>query len=267
MTTVNPTVRLAEYGDKYEHIKLERRDGILQMTFHSGGDSFRMSGLGHAEIADAFYHVGADHENKVVIMTGTGDAFSANWERGSFDKSTADAHARIHYEGRRILHNLLDVESIVISAINGPSIVHPFPVCADIVLCSDNAAFQDNHVAKGGVVAGDGANIIWQHLLGPTRGKYFLLTGQLLSAQEALALGVVNEVLPRDKLLARAWQLAEQLAQKPQTTLRYSRLVLNQHYRRLMLDDLSFSYGMQKLGQATAAPKSSDPNWGTGAKS
>jgi enoyl-CoA hydratase/carnithine racemase len=262
MSVVNPAVRFEDYREKYQHIRLERRDGIVQMTFHSRGGPFKMSGLAHAEAADAFYHVGADHENRVVIVTGTGDSFCDNWERGSFDKSTGEAHARIHYEGRRLLQNLLDVESIVISAVNGPSIVHSFPVVADICLCSDDATFQDNHVAKGGVPVGDGANVIWQHLLGPTRGKYFLLLGQLLSAQEALQLGVVNEVLPRAALLQRAWALAEELVKRPATTLRYSRLILNQHYRRLMLDELPGSYALQKLGQATNTIKPLDGKWG-----
>jgi enoyl-CoA hydratase/carnithine racemase len=262
MPVVNPTVAFADYRDKYENIRFSREDGIVEMTFHTGGGPFVMSGLAHAEAGDAFFNVGADHENKIVILTGTGDVFCNSWTRDSFDRSTQEGHARINYEGRRILQNLLDVESIVISAINGPSVVHSFPVVADICLCATHATFQDNHVSKGGSPVGDGANIIWQHLLGPTRGKYFLLLGQLLTAQEALALGVVNEVLAPEDLLPRARALALELAQAPHAALRYSRLILNQQLRRLMLDELAFSYGMQMLGQATAVPLPPEKRWG-----
>ena len=55
------------------------------------------------------------------------------------------------------------------------------------------------------------SQIVWQELLGPNRGKYFLMTGQKLSAQEALDLGVVNEVVPRDQLMTRAREHAEKL--------------------------------------------------------
>ena len=48
--------------------------------------------------------------------------------------------------------------------------------------------------------------VIWPLLLGPNRGRYFLLTGQTLSAQEALTLGVVNEVVPHEQVLGRAWE-------------------------------------------------------------
>jgi enoyl-CoA hydratase/carnithine racemase len=69
---------------------------------------------------------------------------------------------------------------------------------------------------------------------------------------------VVNEVLPRDRVLARAWELAGELAKRPHTALRYLRLVLNQQWRRLMQDDLALSYGMQQLGAATTR----DANFG-----
>ena len=262
MTQINPAVQFDHYRDKYDNIRFTRTDGVLEVTFHTDGGEFVMTGRAHGETADAFYNIGADHENRVVILTGTGKAFCRSWDRDSFDRSTAEAHARIHYEGRRILQNLLDVESIVISAINGPSIVHSFPVVADICLCADHTTFQDSHVSKGGTTVGDGANIIWPYLLGPTRGKYFLLMGQLLTADEALTLGVVNEVLSASDLLPRAREIAAELAARPPTTLRYSRLVLNQQYRRMMLDELPFSYGMQVLGQATNPVRSFGAGWG-----
>jgi enoyl-CoA hydratase/carnithine racemase len=58
----------------------------------------------------------------------------------------------------------------------------------DIVIASDTATFQDDPHFLNGIVPGDGVHIIWPLLLGPNRGRYFLLTGQKLSAQEALSL-------------------------------------------------------------------------------
>jgi len=246
----NPCVRFEDYRDRYQHIRMERRDGILQMRFHKDGGPFRMCALAHAECADAFYQVSADHENIIVILTGTGEVFCTQWDR-DFQHDSGEALAKIHWEGRRILQNLLDIEALVISAINGPSFVHCFPVACDIVLCAEDTMFQDQHIKDIGVVVGDGANIVWQHLMGPTRGKYFLLTGELLPADEAKRLGVVNEILPRARVLPRAWELAQDLAKRPHTALRYSRLALNQQWRRLMLDDLAMSYGLQQLGATT----------------
>jgi enoyl-CoA hydratase/carnithine racemase len=65
---------------------------------------------------------------------------------------------------------------------------------------------------------------IWFGLLfGPNRGRYFLLTGQTISAAEALKLGVVNEVLPLDRLLPRAWELAHEITARPTLAARNAR--------------------------------------------
>ncbi len=98
-----------------------------------------------------------------------------------------------------------------------------------------------------GKVAGDGVHVVWPLLLGPNRGRYFLLTGEELSAQQALSLNVVAEVLPSDRLLPRA----RQLAAKPVTTLRYTRVALTQRLKRHLLDDLG--YGLMLEGRADMA--------------
>jgi enoyl-CoA hydratase/carnithine racemase len=91
-------------------------------------------------------------------------------------------------------------------------------------------------------------HIVYPLLLGLNRGRYFLLTGQTLNARQAQEMGLVNEVLPRQDLLPRAWALAEQLAQRPQLVLRYSRVLLTQHVKRLMHDMLGYGLALEGLG-------------------
>lgn len=247
-----PLVTLDNYQNKYETIRFERRSGILQMTLHTRNGPYHMGGLQHSELVDAFVNIAGDHDNRIVILTGTGDAFCDGFDP-TFEHDTGEDLARIHYEGRRIMQSVLDIEAPMIAAINGRmTSAPPFALTCDITLCSDNAAFSDRvHFTQHGTVPGDGVQVVWQYLLGPNRGRYFLLTGEEISAQEALRLDVVNEVLPRDKLLARAWELAEQLNTRSATTLRYARLVLNQQYRRQMLDEVALGYGMQWLSMKT----------------
>jgi len=104
------------------------------------------------------------------------------------------------------------------------------------------------------MVPGDGMHIIYPLLLGLNRGRYFLLTGQTLNARQALDLGLVSEVLPRQQLVARAWELAEQLAQRPPLVLRYSRVLLTQHIKRLMHDLLGYGLALEGLGVAADTP-------------
>ncbi|RYD91000.1 MAG: enoyl-CoA hydratase/isomerase family protein, partial [Sphingomonadales bacterium] len=99
--------------------------------------------------------------------------------------------------------------------------------------------------------SGDGVHIWWQMLLGPNRGRHFLLSGEAIDAQEAKRLGVVAEVLPRDQLMDRAREIARGLAAQHRTMLRGSRAAFVQHIKRRMLDDLG--YGLQLEANAAMA--------------
>src|SRR5260370_877143 len=65
-----------EYANKYKTARMERRNGVLQVTLHTDGQSLRWGFLPHGELPQAFHEIGADRENRVVILTGTGDEFS-----------------------------------------------------------------------------------------------------------------------------------------------------------------------------------------------
>jgi enoyl-CoA hydratase/carnithine racemase len=142
---------------------------------------------------------------------------------------------RIHDEAVALLENLLAIPVPVIAAVNGPALIHAeIAVLSDIVLAADHAEFADHAHGPTGVVPGDGVQTVWPMLLGPNRGRYFLLTGQRLSAQEAHRLGVVGEVLPAAGLM----QLARGLAALPPRMLRRTRMVLVRELRRRLRDEL-----------------------------
>lgn len=247
------------YKEKYQFVRFERRGGILSLILHKNGQAAKWSvhagGL-HDELGQAFYDVGHDPENHVVILSGTGDVFLTD-----FDLSVPDAErgtpaywARIIREGKDLLMNLLDIEVPVISAVNGPVFIHSeVPTMADIVLAADHALFADKAHSPLGVVPGDGVHIWWQMLLGPNRGRHFLLTGEEITAHEAKALGFVAEVLPGPSLIDRAHEVAAMLAAKPPAMLRNTRAAFTQHIKRRMLDDLG--YGLQLEGMAALAAK------------
>ena len=244
--------KLSDYQNKYQCVRFERRGGILQMTLHTDGGSLRWGFGPHGELPDAFYDVGNDRENRVVILTGTGAEFSgprATPGTSSFPtRPNIERIDRIHWEGRHLLMKLLDIEVPVISAINGPAWRHSeIPLLCDIVLAADTVQFQDSAHFASEVVPGDGMHIVMPMLLGMNRGRYYLLTGQTLDAKKAHEFGLVAEVLPPDQVLARAWEIAEDLAKKPTLALRYTRLLLTEALRRQMHDLLGYGLGMELL--------------------
>ena len=243
-----------DYAEKYSHVRMERHDGILEITFHSDGNTLAWGWGPHRQLGPAFYDIGRDRDNKIVIMTGVGDAFIQEMNTETFGARLSSAKMtpmdwdRVYSDSKRLLMNLLDIEVPVIAAVNGPVNIHAeIAVLSDIVLAADHAAFADAPHFRNGLVPGDGVHVVWPYLLGRNRGRYFLLTGQRLSAQEALRLGVVNEVLPAAELLPRARELARQILQQPPLTARYARTLMTQELKMLMLEHLSHGSALQGL--------------------
>ncbi len=246
--------RFEEYACKYQTIRMERRDGILQMTFHTDGGPLQWGPLPHGEFTEAFHDIGSDRDNKVVIMTGTGTVFSGPQATPDAVPSlTPRLWDEVYWKGKHLLMNLLDIEVPMISAINGPALRHSeIPLLCDIVLAADETMFQDSAHFQNDLIPGDGMHIVYPLLLGMNRGRYFLLTGQTLTAHQARELGLVNEVLPRRELLPRAWSLAEELVKRSPLVLRYSRVLLTQHLKRQMHDLLGYGLALEGLGMADA---------------
>lgn len=247
MSRLSP--QFADYKDRYHNIALERDDdGVLLMRLHTRGAAFVWSEESHEELGHCFATVGGDRGNRVIVMTGTGDVWCEEIDFASFKLTNPAEWDHTFYDGRQLLTNLLAIEVPVISAINGPARFHPeIPVLGDIVVASETTIFQDAPHFIGGIVPGDGAHVVWTHLLGPNRGRYFLLMGQEIGAAQALDYGIVSEVLPHDAVLGRAMEIARTFAGKTDLALRYARVALTQRYKRLMEEGLSLGLSLEAL--------------------
>ncbi|APA89591.1 enoyl-CoA hydratase/isomerase family protein (plasmid) [Paraburkholderia sprentiae WSM5005] len=249
--------RLEDYRGRFTNIDFERRDGILQVRLHTDGGPLKWGALDrsiHSQLGEAFYQIARDLDNRVVILTGTGDSFCDAMNYAELPtEPLAQGWPRLQREGQDLLMQLLDIPVPVIGAINGPAHIHAeLLVLSDIVLASSRAEISDQAHFVHGVVPADGVQIIWPMLLGHNRARYFLLSGERITAQRAWELGVVGEVVAHPALLERAWQMAHEVAAKPIDTLRYTRAVFTQPFKRRMLDELGYGLALEGLAGIAA---------------
>ncbi len=244
--------RLEDYAGKFEMIKLRREDGILELTLHTDGGPLQWSRQPHMELEDAFHYIARDRDNQVVILTGTGDEFSGPVAEPVSNKAahkmTPAEWGELGWESKGLLTNMLAIDVPMIGAVNGPAARHAeLPIMCDIVLASETASFQDSAHYVGGLVPGDGVHVVFPMAMGLNRGRYFLLTGQVLGAHEAKEAGLVNEVLSGDQLLPRAWELARKILLQPELNRRYARILLTEQLRRQMNDLLPYGLALEGL--------------------
>lgn len=242
---------LSEYESAYHCAQLDRDKGILEVRLHTEQGPLVWDSDVHRELGELFTAIGEDPANRVVVITGTGDAFCESMSPSMFQAGRRTDPISWHESYRndqRLWRALLDLDVPVIAAVNGPVRAHA-EVCllADIVLSSDTVAFQDAFHFHNGIVAGDGVHILWPLLLGVNRGRYFLLTGETIDAGEAHRLGLVAEVLSGPLLVPRARELAADLARRPILSLRYTRSLLRLELKRLMESYLELGLALEGL--------------------
>src|SRR6201998_3066279 len=213
------------YRDSFPNARLTRsKTGVLEGALHTNGGTLAFNGHTHEQFVALFHAIGSDRDNRVVILTGSGNAFMETISPEGFDFFTPQGYDKIYREGRKVLMNILDIEVPLIAAVNGPVRLHSeYVLLADIVLATPATVFQDRPHFDFGIVPGDGVNLLWPEVIGSVRGRYFILTRQELDAQTAKEWGAVNEIVPADRLLARAHEIGEGLAKLSPLTLRYTR--------------------------------------------
>jgi enoyl-CoA hydratase/carnithine racemase len=255
---------LADYRDRFERIKLTRDEhGILEVILHTGGGPLVYDhGDGpspQAELTEAFAAIAADAENRVILLTGTGDLYSgpaASLEH--VPPGDLEVWESIRRNGVRMLMSLLEIDAPIVSCINGPALRHAeIALLADIVLAADDATIQDTAHFLNRTVPGDGMHVVLPLLLGLNRGRYHLLTGKAITALEALAFGLVAEVHPRVRLLERGRELARELAAQDQLVLRYTRLLFTAPLKKAMNEMLGYGLALETLAALHEAQRRS----------
>src|SRR2546422_1599353 len=215
------------YFTDYRSLKMTRdAQGVLVAEFHTNGGPLIFTARDHTDFVDAFYRIAQDRANKIVILTGTGGEFIPGIDFSSFG-NVADpgVWSQVHDEGVQILENLANIRVPVIAAIEGHANVHSeYALLADVIVAGEGATFNDLPHFAGGIVPGDGIFTAWSYRTGSGRAEAFLLNPKPLTARIVYDWGVIAEIVPNGKALARARELASQYLKAPEVTRRNTRI-------------------------------------------
>jgi enoyl-CoA hydratase/carnithine racemase len=246
-----PTPKFEEYKDLFkEHFKMERRsDGVILVQAHTKGGEFQLSVENHRVFGQLFKTIGADPVNELMIFTGSGDDFMMAVDPDGFQLENENvqhwAYEHAYKDGRINVSALInDLEIPTIGVLNGPGFHSELCLMCDITICSEDAIVFDLHFDIG-AVPGDGIHCCFQELLGVKRAAYALLTGESIDAKKALEYGMVNEVVPRDQLLARAWKIADHIMKQQRITRRLTTQIIRRPWKQRITDALDGGFGIQ----------------------
>ena len=254
MTTTEPA-----YFTAFKNLQLRRTpSGVLTLRFHTDGGPATFTGQMHTDLPRALYEVGGDRDNRVLVLTGTGDRFMTDIDGASLGDITKPAQwDRTIAEGRRVMQRLVDLEMPIVAAVNGPASVHSeYALLADIVIAAETTVFSDFPHLSFGIVPGDGIHIAWEEALGLNRARYLTMTQGSFTAQQAERWGAVAEVLALEQVLPRAQELAETLAAKPQLLTRYLAVTLRQRISRRIAEGTQLGMALEGLTAADLAQQS-----------
>jgi enoyl-CoA hydratase/carnithine racemase len=244
------------YFNRYKNFAVSRSpSGVLTVRFHTDGKEHIFTGTTHHDFPRLIEEIAYDRDNKVLVLTGTGQTFIDGIEAPSLGDLTkpwiADA---MYVEGRRGIQRLVDLEIPIIAAVNGPVSVHSeYALLADVVIASETSVFSDAPHLDFGIAPGDGLFVVWEEVLGLNRARFLEITRGSFSAQDALAWGAVAEVVPQQRVLSRAQELAEQMTARPQLTNRYIALIFRQRISRRLTEGMALGMALESLTAANLA--------------
>lgn len=230
-----PRLNFEEYRDKYKDlIYMERRNGIILLRMHTNGGPVLWNENMHNALPQAWRDVGNDPENQVMILTSTGSHWIGEIDpeaKFPFDYNT------FYVDATKLLETLIfDVDIPTIAAVNGPGIHTEIALLCDITMCTEDSLFQDGHFMLG-FVPGDGQLLTFQELIGVKRSAYSIYTGKKIDAKTALEWGLVNEVVAKDKLVDRAWEIGELLMKQSRATRCLTHHLLTRPWKRRLIND------------------------------
>jgi enoyl-CoA hydratase len=232
-----------------ESIRLRYRDRVLTATLDRPQARNAINEVMRRELRLLFTALTNHADVGALVLTGAGQAFCAGGDFSMMESFLAAdwrQQARNLENGILTLRDLLSIQQPVVAAVNGAAagLGATIALASDVIVMAEHATLADTHV-KVGIVAGDGGSLLWPAAMGTAKAKHHLMTGAPLSAAEAERLGVVTEVAPGETVLARATEIAHDLAHGPRFAIEWTKHAINMRLLRDLYEQLPFSLALE----------------------
>jgi enoyl-CoA hydratase len=206
--------------------------GVVTLTLDRPERKNALSIALRDEVCDRLQELGTDPAVKTLILTGSGDVFSAGFDLDEFkrvhEREVAD---RIWASSDRFHRSVIEFPLPVIAAVNGPAMAGgcDLALMADLRIVAESASFSHPEVAFGTVAYG-----LLHDLVGGALARELALTGRVVSAEEAVARGLAVRAVPADALASEAEELAHRIASRPREVLLSDKRKIIQRARHLI---------------------------------
>ncbi len=226
--------------------------GILRIVLDTPGKLNAVDQTKHADLADVWTVVNRDPHTRVVVVHGAGGAFSAGGDTAMIEQIVADPdyRAETFREARDLVYNMINCSKPIVSGIEKVAVGAGLATAllADVSVCGRNVRIIDGHT-KLGVAAGDHAAIIWPLLCGMAKAKYYLMTCDTLTGEEAERIGLVSMAVDDERVIETAFEVARKLAAGSQQAIQWTKLSLN-NWLRMAGPAFDASVALEMLGFA-----------------
>jgi enoyl-CoA hydratase len=250
-------------------VEIKEKVGIVKMNRPEALNALNTETLN--ELSKAMHQLSFENEDvRVIILTGEGKAFVAGADIAEMKDMSAMEARKFSELGQRVFHFIATQEKPVIAGINGFALGGgcELALACDIRIASDKAKLGQPEVNLG-VIPGFAGTQRLSRLVGTAKAKEMIFTGDMIDAQTAFSIGLVNQVVPADQLINVCIELANKIASKGPTAIKLAKTVIN----RGIQADLSTGSAYEKeafgLCFATGEPKEGmsaflekrKPNW------
>jgi len=248
--------------EKYQDLTIEVSNKVATVTLNRPQARNAINQRLIRELRTIWDDLADDPAVNAVLLTGAGDWFSVGGDvKAMSERPGGDVleEGEVHdpMVSRRLVTRQLDLDKPIVCAINGDCIglAATHALLCDITVMSEDARIGDSHVNKVGLVAGDGGTVIWPLLIGVNKAKEYLMRGTLLKGREAERIGLVNHCVPRGEVLAKAREIAQELADGPSWAIRWTKLSINQIVKERVNHLLEASMALEQVTFETADHK------------